>query len=146
MITYLSEPWNSSSLLLCPARHLFTPTSQRVTVNLILLLHKVLVFHHLLLGQQCGGVSPLLFVTEMSVTRALLLLCYLVAIRGSESSSPVGQEMRERIANGSVNILTTTIVPERVLIRRKRFLIFPKGSAIAVSCWSGPVTSITNCE
>lgn len=97
-------------------------------------------------GQQCGGVSPLLFVAEMSVTRALLLLCYLVAIRGSESSSPVGQEMRERIANGSVNILTTTIVPERVLIRRKRFLIFPKGSAIAVSFWSGPVKSITNCE
>lgn len=46
------------------------------------------------------------------------------------------QEIRGRLANTTVNGLTSSIVQrsyERVLMRRKRFLIFPKGANIIVS-------------
>lgn len=76
----------------------------------------------------------------MSVPRAFLLFAYLMAV--AVSSSPgeepplSGPEMRDRMANRTVNGLTSSIVPnrhERVLMRRKRFLIFPKGANVIVS-------------
>ena len=79
----------------------------------------------------------------MSPTRVLfLLLSCLVGVLCLESSSP-GQEGQQvtptgrRQQNGTGNGLTsTTIVArtfERVLMRRKRFLIFPVGANIVVS-------------
>lgn len=67
-------------------------------------------------------------------TRSIIFFCYLIVI--ITSCLVAGQGWTNSAPNKTSSDLTSTIAPrihERVLLRRKRFLIFPKGSAVVVS-------------
>lgn len=69
----------------------------------------------------------------MNLTFAVVIVCSFVILVGGQD----GEEVVAGATNKATNSgLTSTIVQqshERVLMRRKRFLIFPKGANIIVS-------------